>query len=294
MTISAPLSEAVAPTEQFLRHYHDARPGRTPLAFAHTPVTLQDSQGSGQTFPSTYESLQCLVPTGPAPLTVLDLACGDGFLLEGLARRRQPGLSLLGVDISLGELAAARMRLDAGEGNTPVQLLQTRAQALPFETGSIDIVLCHMALMLMDEMPRVLEQLQRVLKPGGLLAGVVGSRSPSSPVLTAFLAVMAEAGPTLAPAIVAFGDPGWRTLDGIQTLLQPPFTMLEIDTLSSEVRMTPEEHWAYFSEMYDLQQQSEERRAQLQARFVELLLPACDGEGRVTFRGQRLRIQARL
>lgn len=47
----------------------------------------------------------------PKPLTVLDLACGDGALLQLLARREQQGLHRVGVDMSLHELERARANL---------------------------------------------------------------------------------------------------------------------------------------------------------------------------------------
>jgi ubiquinone/menaquinone biosynthesis C-methylase UbiE len=56
-----------------------------------------------------------------------------------------------GVDMSPGELRAARARL--GEA---VPLVEARAQALPFADGSFDLVTCHLAFMLMHLRSRLL------------------------------------------------------------------------------------------------------------------------------------------
>ncbi|MGK5061216.1 hypothetical protein [Janthinobacterium sp. LB3P112] len=77
--------------------------GVTSAAFAHLPA----SSAAGS-WTSSYEVLTSLVPAVDRPLTVLDLACGDGHLLGLLAARRQPRLQLLGVDMNQAELPPLR------------------------------------------------------------------------------------------------------------------------------------------------------------------------------------------
>ncbi|MDO9218289.1 MAG: methyltransferase domain-containing protein, partial [Lacisediminimonas sp.] len=77
----------------------------------------------GQRYASSYEILASVVPSTSQSIEVLDLACGDGFLLALLASRAQPHLSLSGVDLSAGELAVAAQRL----GHS-IPLIQARAQ----------------------------------------------------------------------------------------------------------------------------------------------------------------------
>ena len=94
-------------TETYLTAFHDANPGVTSRAFEALPVTCGERR-----FASTCESLISTLPAASAqPLTVLDLACGDGHLLALLyASRPASRLALIGVDLSAGELAAARAR----------------------------------------------------------------------------------------------------------------------------------------------------------------------------------------
>jgi ubiquinone/menaquinone biosynthesis C-methylase UbiE len=74
---------------------------------------------------------------------VLDLGCGDGLLLEFLAR--EGGRLLAGVDLSPYSLALARRR----PALTGARLEEGRAQELPFADDSFDACVSHMALMLM-------------------------------------------------------------------------------------------------------------------------------------------------
>ena len=101
---------------------------------------------------------------------VLDLACGSGRLLSLCVERFAPGVAFLGVDMSAEELALARERLPAGAA----ELRQGLAQDLGFlADGSVDAVLCHWALTLMDPVRPVLEEVRRVLAPGGVFAAIV-------------------------------------------------------------------------------------------------------------------------
>src|SRR5689334_3979027 len=133
-------------TETYLAGWHHRHAG------ACRPVFLGARSADGRT---SYERLANLVADGEA---VLDLGCGDGTLLE-MIRTAAPNARLSGIDLSDGELALARERLP------DAVLHRARAQELPLEDASVDLVVCHMALMLMDEPERVLAEARRVLCP---------------------------------------------------------------------------------------------------------------------------------
>ncbi|MEO1205695.1 MAG: class I SAM-dependent methyltransferase [Pseudomonadota bacterium] len=126
---------------------------------------------------NSYELLaDCIDPERHQ--TVLDLGCGSGVLLEICDQRFGSRLKLMGVDMSAEELALARARLpDASIG-----LHEGVAQSLPFiADASIDVVLCHWALTLMDDVPLVLAEVKRVLKPGGVFAAIVDGDASTAP-----------------------------------------------------------------------------------------------------------------
>jgi demethylmenaquinone methyltransferase / 2-methoxy-6-polyprenyl-1,4-benzoquinol methylase len=89
---------------------------------------------------------------------VLDLACGTGSLGD-LAQR--DGYRVVGADASAGMLAGL-------DGLFPAALAD--AAALPFETGSVDGVLCAYALRNFTDLEASLEEAGRVIRPGGRVA----------------------------------------------------------------------------------------------------------------------------
>ena len=117
---------------------------------------------------NSYEWLAELVPVNEVS-NVLDLACGSGPLLKILFDRNK-NLNLKGIDMSPEELALAKIRLK----NSGTSLIETNAQNLRvINDNSIDIVLCHWALTLMDPIDPVLNEVKRVLTHKGQFAAIV-------------------------------------------------------------------------------------------------------------------------
>jgi len=100
---------------------------------------------------------------------VLDVATGTGrlplaLLQEHLAAR---GGRIAGLDLSAGMLRRARAKLRPhGEA---VRLIRHDAGRLPFEDGTFDAVTCLESLEFMPRPAAVLEEMVRVLAPGGVL-----------------------------------------------------------------------------------------------------------------------------
>ena len=117
---------------------------------------------------NSYEWLSEVVPDN-ASLSVLDLACGSGPLLKILFDRNK-NLNLKGIDMCPEELVLAKTRLK----NSRVNLIESKAQNLTaINDNSIDIVLCHWALTLMDPIVPVLDEIKRVLTSEGQFAALV-------------------------------------------------------------------------------------------------------------------------
>jgi malonyl-CoA O-methyltransferase len=92
----------------------------------------------------------------PRGLTVLDAGCGTGRYLRALAAR---GATTIGVDLSAPMLARAQQITS--------RIARADLRALPFETGSLDLVVCGLALGDVAELELALAEIARVLRPGG-------------------------------------------------------------------------------------------------------------------------------
>ena len=128
---------------------------------------------------NSYEWLAELVPDNKS-LKVLDLACGSGPLLKILFDRNK-NLNLRGIDMCPEELALASTRLI----NSGATLFQSKAQNLSvINDNSVDIVLCHWALTLMDPIAPVLDEVKRVLTSEGRFAALVDGPMNTAPGYT--------------------------------------------------------------------------------------------------------------
>lgn len=106
---------------------------------------------------------------------ILEIGFGTGHCLVALAKAVGPTGRVTGLDISEGMLAIARERLQPEGMSERVDLHAGDAVKLNFiEANSLDGVFMSFTLELFDnpEIPRVLQECRRILKPGGRLAVV--------------------------------------------------------------------------------------------------------------------------
>ena len=250
-----------SPAERFLIDFHARHAGATALALGQLPVTCD-----GRAFPSSYELLAAQVPA--AATALLDVACGDGYLLSLIAGQR-PAIELTGVDMSGEELAAAGSRLQRR-----ATLRRCRAQELPFEDGSFDVVVSHLALMLMDDSPLVLAEIRRVLAKPGTLAAMIGSAMPASAALDLYRDLLK---PLLAEsaAVVPLGDKRWRTPEGIGPMLEAAgFTGVLTSVAEAEIKLAPAALWDWLMLMYDAHFVDEATRVTLRSRYLAAIVPS--------------------
>jgi ubiquinone/menaquinone biosynthesis C-methylase UbiE len=110
----------------------------------------------------------------PAPF-VLDVATGTGRLPLALLREPEFLGSIIAMDISLGMLEQAGLKLAGFK--TGVTLALQSGWPLPFPDGSFDMVCCLEALEVMPEIETPLAELYRVLRPGGTLVTSRGTEA---------------------------------------------------------------------------------------------------------------------
>lgn len=110
---------------------------------------------------------------------VLDVACGAGGLVIEVAPRVERAV---GVDLSDGMLDIARARLGAVAGGGRlgnVEFLRGPSDALPFDDGGFTALVCTTALHHFPDPQRSIEEMARVLAPGGRV--VIGDACRDAP-----------------------------------------------------------------------------------------------------------------
>lgn len=103
--------------------------------------------------------------------TLLDLGCGEGRHTIG-ALWHQPQLRVFGVDLCLKDLNTAKQRHEEFDANASQYCLyiQATGYALPFADHSFDHIVCSEVLEHIEHYPQFLNEMHRLLKPGGTLS----------------------------------------------------------------------------------------------------------------------------
>ncbi|MFK8113244.1 MAG: class I SAM-dependent methyltransferase [Rubripirellula sp.] len=94
---------------------------------------------------------------------VLDLGCGTGFYYPLLSKHAD---SIVGVDVSREMLEEAEHLIEAHQ-LTNCSVKECSALELDFEDASMDVVHCWDSLHHLSGVSRALDEVHRVLKPGG-------------------------------------------------------------------------------------------------------------------------------
>jgi SAM-dependent methyltransferase len=100
------------------------------------------------------------------PEWIVDLGCGTGELSVELARRVAPSGRVIAVDPSPARLERAGASVPAGLDN--LTFVQAKAEHLALvEDGSIDLVYSNYAVHWVLDQPAMLDEVRRILRPGG-------------------------------------------------------------------------------------------------------------------------------
>ena len=125
--------------------------------------------------------------------TMLDIGCGGGATLQRLLKRSK-GAQVYGIDISEESVAKAK-KVNAKVLDKQVFVTQGPAEKLPYEDGKFDLVTAVETVYFWPNLPNCLQEVRRVLKPGGkfaILVEVVDSDSKWTSVVEGMTAYSPE------------------------------------------------------------------------------------------------------
>lgn len=114
---------------------------------------------------------------------VLDIGCAGGFMAEELVKK---GAKLTGIDPAEQAIEAARARAD--HMGQDIRYDVGVGEHLPYPDASFDIVVCVDVLEHVQDLDKVLAEVARVLRPGGLFLYDTINRNPIARLVTITMA----------------------------------------------------------------------------------------------------------
>lgn len=152
---------ALTPEKGF--HFHTGKPLAMMLGYPEDVVdslpagTVDSFSGTGNPF-----SMGRLKPDE----VVLDIGCGAGFDTLMAASQVGPSGRVIAVDMTEAMLQKARAGAQAA-GLSNIEFRRGYAETLPVEDASIDVVISTGVINLCPDKMAVMQEIHRVLKPGG-------------------------------------------------------------------------------------------------------------------------------
>jgi SAM-dependent methyltransferase len=125
--------------------------------------------------------------------TMLDVGCGGGFTIRRLLKQSKDA-QVYGIDISEESVAKAK-KVNAEVLDKQVFITQGSAEKLPYEDKKFDLVTAVETVYFWPNLPDCLQEVRRVLKPGGkfaILVEVVDSDSKWTSVVEGMTAYSPE------------------------------------------------------------------------------------------------------
>jgi demethylphylloquinol methyltransferase len=117
--------------------------------------------------------------------TCLDLCCGSGDIAQMLARRVGSKGRVIGADFACEQLAIARQRVATHYPSLAIEWVEADALNLSFSDNQFDAATMGYGLRNVTNIPRTLQELYRVLKPGAK-AAILDFHRPSNTSLRWF------------------------------------------------------------------------------------------------------------
>lgn len=99
---------------------------------------------------------------------VLDVGCGTGAAARLAAEKVGRSGRVAGVDVNAGMIDVAKSLVPVQ--GAAIEWFENSAYQLPFVEGDFDVALCAQTLQFLEDRPRALAEMYRILKPAGRVA----------------------------------------------------------------------------------------------------------------------------
>jgi ubiquinone/menaquinone biosynthesis C-methylase UbiE len=166
------------------------------------------------------------------PQRILEIAAGTGIVSRAIARQL-PDAAILATDLNqpmLDEAVSLTKAMNVTYGLAD-------AQALPFDDGAFDAVVCQFGVMFFPDKPTAFAAARRVLKPGGHYLFNVWDRIEDNEFTHLAVDTLARLFPDNPPRFMARTPHGFHDKTVIGRLLgEAGFSHIEIETLGKTGR----------------------------------------------------------
>jgi ubiquinone/menaquinone biosynthesis C-methylase UbiE len=164
----------------------------------------------------------------PAPGRVLETAAGTGIATRHLRNALPENVHLVVTDLNQPMLAFAKRKFDP---HSRTEFQSVNATHLSFSNASFDAVVCQFSLMFFPDKSAAIQEVARVLRPGGVFVFSVWDSYTHNHLIQTVNNTLASLFPNNPPAF--FDTPyGYHRIDEVKTLLaETGFGDIEISVL---------------------------------------------------------------
>lgn len=109
-----------------------------------------------------------LLPLGHSGKKILEIGCGNGYDAIALAMKN-PLCHITGIDINNDLIKASKQNAAASQCKN-VEFIVSNAEKMPFSANSFDIIRAERVFQHLNNVPDVMTEIDRVLKPKGTIS----------------------------------------------------------------------------------------------------------------------------